>query len=125
MSNNDRRYTRFIVDNGAYTALGRDFTKVGKVKDISLGGLSFEYLTDANETAEGISYIDLFLTNDDFHMSGLAIKVIYDRPNGDIDPNSSGTIKKNRCAVQFLSLSDSRKDRLDFFIKNHTVGVVP
>lgn len=125
MSNIDRRYTRFFVDNGAYTTLGRNFTKVGKVKDISLGGLSFEYLNDANETSEGNSQLSLFLTNDDFYMSGLACQVIYDRPKGDIDPNSSDTVKINRCAVRFLSLSDSRKDRLAFFIENHTVGVIP
>ncbi len=39
-----RKYTRFLAEEDGYAALGANFTKVGKLKDISIGGLAFEYI---------------------------------------------------------------------------------
>ena len=39
-----RKHARFFSPENAFAALGRNYTKVGKIKNISLGGLAFEYI---------------------------------------------------------------------------------
>ncbi len=34
-----RKFTRFLVPENVYAALGPSFSKVGRIKDISIGGL--------------------------------------------------------------------------------------
>ena len=50
MRSEKRKYVRFIAQKDAYAALGTYFTKVGKLIDISIGGLAFEYI-DFTEVA--------------------------------------------------------------------------
>ena len=39
-----RRYARFFLEHDTFAALGHEYNKVGKVIDMSVGGLSFEYI---------------------------------------------------------------------------------
>ena len=40
-----RRYIRFLPTVNAFAALGVGFSKIGKIINISIGGLSFGYLS--------------------------------------------------------------------------------
>ena len=51
-----RKYARFLSLSQAFAALGSTYTRVGKVKNISLGGLAFEYIT-GEETNSNFSQV--------------------------------------------------------------------
>lgn len=122
MTRFERRYSRFLAQDNAFAALSKNYDRVGKIIDISLGGLSFEYLYNDQHVLDRFSRINIFLTNNGFHLPDLTCKVIFDHPKRTTIQNASCTIQKNTCAVQFISLSRFQIDRLDFFIKNHTTG---
>lgn len=122
MNRLDRRYCRYIVKNHAFAALSRDYDRVGKIIDISLGGLVFEYLYNEQHTPDRLTRINIFITNNGFHLSDINCRIIYDNPGNSTIGNAFCTIQKHICAVQFLSLSHFQLDRLEFFIKNYTTG---
>lgn len=54
-----RRHLRFLPAENTFVALGRNFSKVGKVIDISLGGLAIEYIAGEGNTQDD-SLVDIF-----------------------------------------------------------------
>jgi hypothetical protein len=125
MTKQNRRYTRFLVEKKALAALGIDYAKVGKIQDISMGGLAFEYLNKKHNHSEGLTKINIFIANNSFNLPDITCRIVCDCLKYHIDQDDSGAIQKNKCAVEFLSLSDFQKDQIDFFIKNHTAGIAP
>ena len=118
-----RKYTRFSVPDNAYAALGPTFAMVGKIKDISMAGLALEYLTDEVSGLEN-SHVDVFLRGEDFHISKIPCKLIYDIPLDSTGKNQifpDGLIRK-RCGVQFEKLKKICRKQLEQFIATHTTG---
>lgn len=113
-----RRHQRFQVPTCAFAGVGPDFTKVGRPRDISMGGVAFSYV-GSEEPSTG-SYLDLFLSDSDFYLGHLPIKAIFDYELVNKASLSSATMR--RCAVKFGKLTRSQKSRLAYFIQNHTVG---
>ena len=118
------KYTRFQAQDTAYAAVGAEFTHVGRLIDISIGGLSQEYLTDDNAQLMNPP-VDIFVREAEFHLSKLPCKIIYnmriDAP-GKKQTSTNGLIRK-RCALEFKSLSKTHKKQLESFLRNHIVGV--
>ena len=118
-----RKYTRFSVPDNAYAALGPTFTMVGKIKDISMAGLALEYLTDTVSEFEN-SNVEIFLRGEEFHISKIPCKLIYDIPlnstaNNQILPYG---LMRKRCGVQFENLSKIYRKQLERFIETYTTG---
>ena len=92
--------------------------------DISIGGLSLEYLTDENTQLMNPP-VDIFVREKTFHLSKLPCKIIYnmriDAPEKTQTP-ANGLIRK-RCGLEFQSLSETHKKQLEAFLRDHTVGV--
>ena len=124
MRSERRKYIRFQAQDTAYAAVGAEFTHVGRLIDISIGGLSLEYLTDDNAQLKNPP-VDIFVRKKNFHLSKLPCKIIYnmriDAP-GKTQTSTNGLIRK-RCALEFESLSKTHKKQLEAFLKNHIVGV--
>ena len=126
MRSEQRKHDRFIAKETAFAALGRSYTIVGKVKDISIGGLAFEYIR-GEEFKEHLSNIDIFVVGTEFHLYRAPCKLIYN-----IDayvPKINNKLVKiyttKRCGIQFEKLSKDFETLLKFFIKNHTIGPAP
>ncbi len=102
-----RKYERFSPQGNAFAALGRRYTKVGRIKDISLGGLAFEYIS-AVGTDRDSSRVDIFLIGDVFHLYNIPCEVVYDIPHPvlfeNIESIKLSSIK--RCGVQFGTLTE-------------------
>lgn len=123
MRSEQRTVDRFIPKENAYVALGRKYTKVGKMKDISLAGLAFEYIT-GEEFNEDASALDIFLVGTEFHLYRIPCKLIY---NIDVHvPEINNRLVKmyttKRCGVRFEKLTKDLTALLKFFIKYHTRG---
>lgn len=117
METEQRKFIRLMPQDSTFAVFRPDFTKLGKVKDISLGGLVFEYILNETQNT-GYAEIDIFLSGDGFYMSRIPSKIIYDTNIGE----EHRTVKTRRCGVQFGDLTEEQAANLDFFLKNHTTG---
>jgi hypothetical protein len=125
MRSEKRKHDRFIPKENAFAALGPKFIEVGKIKDICLGGLAFEYIA-IEAYNEAISEIDIFLVGVEFHLYKMPCMVIY---NIDIAApylnNKFHTLFiAKRCGVKFEKLSNDLKALLRYFLKFYTTGKV-
>ena len=123
MQTERRNHVRYVSQENAFAALGDRYTKVGKIIDISMGGLSFEYIV-GQENSEVSSMVDVFLTDASFHIHNLPCTVIYDVGAGaSVAGNQSvDMLRRRRCAVHFTQRSDEHKREVRSFIKKHTTG---
>jgi len=115
-----RKFTRFRAQGDAYAALQGNFSKVGKIYDISLNGLAFRYLAEkmSNET---FTHVDIFLTDNGFHLSGVHCSVVYDEKES---ISNSHVVSPYRCGLKFEHTSEEQQLKLEFFLNNHTTGKV-
>jgi hypothetical protein len=120
-----RNNIRFLVQDDIVVALRNRSTKIGRIKDISMGGLSFEHIYDEDLNVEP-SKRDVFLWVNKFSLSKIACRVIYDIPMGTPPEYESLPIHfiTRRCGVQFETLSEDQRTQLDFFLKTYTKGRV-
>jgi hypothetical protein len=123
METERRKFTRFLVPENVYAALGPSLSKVGRIKDVSIGGLAIEYLTDG-VSVPGNSHVNIFISEEDFLLSKLPCKIVYDVPiKPSAGPQASGLIKK-RCGVQFHRFTNKLTKRLEGFLKVRTIGAI-
>lgn len=120
MKTERRKYERFSAPENALVALYGQSIKVGKLVDISHGGLSFEHI-----------YEDFSITNDaeleisfwveDFRLSKFPCQIVY---NIVVPPATEYEfltirLKTYRCGVKFKNLTAEQKEQLDQFIKKY------
>jgi hypothetical protein len=106
-------------------ALRNRSSRVGRVKDISRGGLSFEHIYD--EDLEGDPWKrDVSLWVDNYSIADIPCRVVYDIPIRESPEYDYLTVhfKTRRCGVQFGKLTENQDTQLDFFLKTHTKGKV-
>lgn len=124
MRSEQRIHERLIPKDNAFAALGRKYAIVGKIKDISMDGLAFEYIA-GEELRKGESSLDIFLVGTEFHLYKLPCKVIYniDLYIPQINNHLVKIYTTKRCGVKFRKLTNDLKVLLDFFLKYHTKGI--
>jgi hypothetical protein len=121
--NPERRKTvRFLPQTETYVALRPKFTKLGRLIDISKGGLAFQYI-GPKEEGRGPTQLDLFTGNNGFYLSRLPCKVIYDisllkkeTPSPPMEPR--------RCALEFGEPTEAQAAQLESYLANHVDGEV-
>jgi hypothetical protein len=123
MEKDKRKDKRFLVGEEVIVALRNKSSRVGRVKDISVGGLSFEHIYD-EELEQEPSKRDVSLWVDDFSMADIPCRVIYDVPTAERPEYDylSVHFKTRRCGVQFDLLTKGQKEQLDVFLRTHTKG---
>ena len=124
MRSERRKYTRFRAQDNAYAAVGAGFSHVGRLIDISIGGLALEYLTD-DDARPMNSPVDIFVRESEFHLSRLPCKIIYNMrlgAPGRTQAPAKGLIRK-RCGIEFKTLAEIHKKLLEAFLRDHIVGV--
>jgi hypothetical protein len=126
MRTEQRKDIRFLVEDDIIVAFRNGFTKIGKLKDISMGGLSFEHIYDG-DLIRGSLRGHVFLWINEFDMSKVPCKVVYDIPVRIPNEYYAFTIHfiTRRCGLQFEALSEGQKAQLDFLLKTYTNGTAP
>jgi hypothetical protein len=116
-----RNYDRFFPQGNAFAALGRQYTRVGRIKDISMEGVAFEYIFVENADWDA-SQINIFLIGDVFHLYGIPCEVVYDIPQAVLlkKPESIKLSPTNRCGVQFGELTKDTMAQLKHFLEYQT-----
>jgi len=123
MEADKRKDKRFLVGEEVIVALRNKSSRVGRVKDISVGGLSFEHIYDEDLEGES-SKRDVSLWVDNYRMADIPCRVVYDIPISEPPEYDylSVHFKTRRCGVQFGELTENQETQLDFFLKTHTKG---
>lgn len=116
-----RKYARFPLPSQAFAVLGSESGRVGKVKDISLGGLAFEYMVGESIDADSFA-VDIFMVGGVFHLYDLPCKLVYDLqihvPH--IHNTYMQKLTTNRCGIQFDRLSGDATMQLVLFLEAHS-----
>ena len=126
MGTERRKLIRFLAPENTFAVLRPNFRTIGRIKDISIGGLAFQYLTDEKPGFE-YSRVDIFIREEEFHLSELPCKTVYDIPlAGDADTRASaGGLIHRRCGVQFGVIDKDDFTQLEIFLSLRTTGTVP
>lgn len=112
-----RQHNRFKVDDGGFAELCPEFTVLGKIMDISRGGLAFRYVASKART-NGSAVLNILTTDGRFCLEKIPAKTIRDSAMpGEF---SFGAITLRHCAVQFGELTPSQKVDLEYFIRSNT-----
>lgn len=119
-----RKASRFIPPDHTFAALGEEFSRVGKVKNISLSGLVFEYVIDM-EFFDAPRRVDIFLSENSFHISNVPCRKVYDLAVlvTSIGGPRHRTLTAKRCGVQFGKLSKKQERELKGFIRTRSIGI--
>ena len=109
---------RFQAPKGVFVGIGPSFDKVGRLREMGMEGLAFRYF--GNGDAPKGSYVDVFMTEGDFYLGKVPIKIISDV---DVVEKASPDAKTLRqCYVKFEKLTPQQKEKLQEFIDKYAVG---
>ena len=118
-----RKNSRFLVQDDVIAALQNGPTKIGKVKDMSTGGLSFEHIQDEISSRESFEKNIILLVNG-FCLPKVPCRIVYDIPVPTPDEYRTFPIQfiTRRCGVKFEKLSENQKTELDVFLRTYSKG---
>jgi len=112
-----RKHKRFKAAQGAYAVLGPETSKLGQIKDISMGGLAFKYLAD-EARPNGDGELDIIIRQNNYWLRKIPIQIVSDFELA--RENAFSTIRLRQQGVQFGKLTSDQTSQLEFILKNHT-----
>ena len=121
MTEEHRRYIRFLTKKKTFAALRSGFDKVGKILDISINGLAFSYIIEDAPMVKAFQ-VDIFQSENGFYLSNIPCCVIYDIPI--INSKYDLFIQPRRCGLCFGELAKKPEDELIYFLKRYTKSTV-
>ncbi|UCC21727.1 MAG: PilZ domain-containing protein [Planctomycetota bacterium] len=119
MNNERRNFVRFLTQDTAFAVFRPHFSKLGKINNISRGGLAFEYISFQGQK-EDSSAIDIFLSDRSFHLTKIPCKIIYDIKINEGYQRFGDPVETRLCGLQFGELTQEKAAQLNFFLNNHT-----
>ena len=120
MSVEQRRFTRYAVKEDGLDVLSRDLKVVGKLKNISRGGVAYQY-TPVNGTKPDSEMIDILgKVPDRFSLVGLDCRAVYDIATLNEDRTFTGSASRLR-GLQFKGLTEEQEERLAFLLENYGI----
>jgi hypothetical protein len=115
-----RQYKRFRVQDGAFVILRPGHPGVGRLIDISMGGLRFEYMSWNAARIEAVK-LDICLKDSAFGLYDIPCQSIWEETIYETPPAS---FYWKRCGVEFGELTQAQISQLESFIQNYTEGEV-
>ena len=118
-----RKHVRLWPQPNTFAAVGKNYSRVGKVRDISLDGLSFEYLY-GESIENNSSQVDIFLVGNIFHLYNVPCRMVYDVqihvPH--VKSHYKKLLTTKRCGIEFKEISKDDFAQLSLFLQAHTVA---
>ena len=112
-----RKHKRFKVKGGAFAVSTPDYKNLGQIKDISKGGLAFQFIENGEQT-KGSFEIEIFSTVGDFYLKKLPVRTVLDF---EVENTvSSNSMPMRQWSMQFGKLNHLQKLLLDFFLQRYT-----
>jgi hypothetical protein len=122
-----RKHKRFRPPKSSFVWLAPDYSAVGQILNVSIGGLGIRYVGDEfpNE-----AQLDIFSVEYDFHARQMPFKTVFSsviygktllRSDNGVHPRAR---EMRRSGLQFGELTDEQMSRVEYFVQNCTVGEV-
>lgn len=116
-SRHDRRkYQRFAVKGGVLAVLKPFPIKLGRILDISKGGLEIRYFQD-EEWPDTFSAISILMASEQICLNDIPIKTIDDL---EVDGLVANPIENRRRIMQFGDMTAEQQEYLERFIQKYT-----
>jgi hypothetical protein len=112
-----RKYKRFQVAKRALVVTRPYYTRMGRIMDVSMGGLSFSYL-ESRQTSQESFQLDVLSEDFSALVRELPFEIVSER-HDETGPFSSGSTPVKRCRVRFKGLTGQQKSGLQSFIEKH------
>ena len=114
-----RKNKRYRVPEGKIFVFNHFSAKVGFIKNLSRGGLSFEYINLFDEVVDP-EVVDLFSYEfNKFFLAGLPCKKIFESKHTEMD----GGQTTKCCGIRFRSLDDEQARQLDRLLNNYVAPI--
>ena len=124
-----RKYVQFISRSNTFIALPA-LSKLGAVKDISQGGLNYEFYTAFGQkeiSKSGLDdsiTVDIFTRGNRFHIRNIRCRIVYDIIAPEDRPAYSASTTRKRCGLKFDPLTEEQEEKINHFLENHTAGTL-
>ena len=112
-----RKHKRHRAQVGAFVDIRIGRIKVGKIVDISRGGLAFRYIADREHLKEEFD-LDMYSRDNDFRMEYVPVKTIWDRGSR---PGLSFSTRTRLRGLQFGKLAQTQFSQLERFLLLNTL----
>jgi hypothetical protein len=108
-----RAHERYMVKDGIVAVPHAASMRFGRIKDISMGGLTVRYFEE--EEWHGKSFeVDLVMTDGNFSMDKVLIKIKFDMENGTETPYC--VLPERQCGWEFVDLTEHQNEKLRNFL---------
>lgn len=115
-----RRHIRYKIEKDAFAALKNGKTRIGKIADISFGGLALNYMEDVAIDQER-GHIDIFTSGKNYYIPDIPIRVVYDFQSP--EPRETFSFSEmNRCGIAFERLTENQSLQLKAFLNDRAVS---
>jgi hypothetical protein len=111
----DRRQSpRYVPNDDVFVIFSPNYTRLGKLKDVSSGGVAFEYAVLGEDEEILDSAVDIFASKPDrFLLSRVPCRVVYDTKT---EKPTFGGIETRRCGLKFEHLSQKQSELLNLLL---------
>ena len=116
-----RQHKRYTTREDAFAVLNANDSKIGQIKDISMGGLAIHYIANGTKSRAS-SFLDILLADNGFYLEKVPFKSIsdFEIPN----EFAFSSLKMKRHGVKFGQLTQRQVSQLEDFLRNYTTGKV-
>jgi hypothetical protein len=111
-----RKHKRFKVKDGAFATVPSNYL-VGKIENISKGGVSFTCL-DSGKQSSSMPVLEIFSKDDGFYLKEIPFKLVSDTDLENHVPCSS--LQMKQISGEFANLTEYQMSQLDYFIHHFT-----
>ena len=107
-----RKHKRYPGNDKLFASLGEHCDRVGRVENISLGGVAI-ICTGHPKEMESDTSIDLFLENNGFQVKGIDCRLIYEKVmEWEVYNVDSSEYSCRKCGIQFKALTREQRKQL-------------
>ena len=108
-----RAHERYRVKDGIVAVPHAASMRFGRIKDISMGGLTVRYFEE--EEWHGKSFeVDLVMTDGNFSLDKVLINIKFDMENGTETPYC--VLPERQCGLEFVDLTEHQNEKLRNFL---------
>jgi hypothetical protein len=114
MADGRRRHRRYRIKGDVFIGSGPYFYTVGTLKDISKGGVAFEYAASSGSgPPKATTLVVDILCRNQFRLSRLSCRVAYDIS---AEQDRLDRVETRRCGLEFGRLSDQQAALLNLLL---------
>ncbi len=113
-----RNHERHDFGDTVYAVMRPDFSNLGKLRNISMGGLCIEYLAETPSSPQ-CTHVDIFTSHEGFYLPEVPCALVYDEPSVGMQASDFSTCHHRRCGLRFGELSREQELKIRFFIEHH------